>query len=114
MSLQFILGNSGAGKSYFLFQHIIQEAEKHPEKNYLVIVPEQFTMQTQKELVSLSTNHGIMNVDVLSFQRLAYRVLQETGGENRAVLEETGKTLVIQRVIQEEEKKLGEIGRAHV
>ena len=107
MSLQFILGNSGAGKSYFLFQHIIQEAEKHPEKNYLVIVPEQFTMQTQKELVSLSTNHGIMNVDVLSFQRLAYRVLQETGGENRAVLEETGKTLVIQRVIQEEEKKLG-------
>ena len=64
MSLQFILGNSGAGKSYFLFQHIIQEAEKHPEKNYLVIVPEQFTMQTQKELVSLSTNHGIMNVDV--------------------------------------------------
>ena len=107
MSLQFVLGNSGAGKSYFLFQHIIQEAEKHPEKNYLVIVPEQFTMQTQKELVSLSSDHGIMNVDVLSFQRLAYRVLQETGGENRKVLEETGKTLVIQRVIQEQEKNLG-------
>ena len=107
MSLQFVLGNSGAGKSYFLFQHILQDAEKHPEKNYLVIVPEQFTMQTQKELVSLSPNHGIMNVDVLSFQRLAYRVLQETGGENRKVLEETGKTLVIQRVIQEQEKNLG-------
>lgn len=107
MSLQFVLGNSGAGKSHRLFQYIIGEAGKHPEKNYLVIVPEQFTMQTQKELVALSPHHGIMNIDVLSFQRLAHRVLQEVGGENRPILEEIGKTLVLQRVIQEREKELG-------
>lgn len=107
MSLQFVLGSSGSGKSHNLFQYVIEEAGKHPEKNYLVIVPEQFTMQTQKELVALSPYHGIMNIDILSFQRLAYRVLQEVGGENRPILEEIGKTLVLQRVIQEQEKKLG-------
>ena len=48
-------------------------------KTYLIIVPEQFTMQTQKELVSLHPAGGILNIDILSFQRLAYRIFEETG-----------------------------------
>ena len=40
--LQFILGNSGAGKSHILYEKIIQESMEHPGTNYLVIVPEQF------------------------------------------------------------------------
>ena len=47
MSLQFIMGNSGAGKSRYAYQKILAEAMRHPEKTYLIIVPEQFTMQTQ-------------------------------------------------------------------
>jgi len=73
MSLQFIFGNSGSGKSSYLYRNILKEAAEHPEKNYLVLVPEQFTMQTQRELVRLEKSHAIMNVDVLSFARLAYR-----------------------------------------
>ena len=53
MSLQFIFGNSGSGKSSYLYRNILKEAAEHPEKNYLVLVPEQFTMQTQRELVRL-------------------------------------------------------------
>ena len=77
MALQFVPGNSGTGKSFQLYQKILQEAGTHPERKYLVIVPEQFTMQTQKELVALSPRHGIMNVDILSFDRLAHRVFAE-------------------------------------
>ena len=110
MSLQLILGSSGVGKSYYSFTKIIEESRKNPEKNYLVIVPEQFTMQTQKELVSLHPDQGIMNIDVLSFQRLAYRVFEEVGGGTNPVLEETGKTLVLQRVAQEQQKKLKVLG----
>lgn len=50
---------------------------KHPEINYLVIVPEQFTMQTQQDLCILHPNHGIMNIDVLSFGRMAHRILRK-------------------------------------
>ena len=89
--LQFILGNSGAGKSHYLYEKIIQESMKHPEINYLVIVPEQFTMQTQKEIVMLHPNHGVMNIDIVSFERLAYRVFEELAIENLAVLDDMGK-----------------------
>ena len=52
MSLQ-LLWEFGAGKSRYAYEKILAEAARHPEKNYLIVVPEQFTMQTQKELVSL-------------------------------------------------------------
>ena len=110
MALQFVPGNSGAGKSFQLYQKILQEAGTHPERKYLVIVPEQFTMQTQKELVALSPRHGIMNVDILSFDRLAHRVFAEVGGDQTPVLEDVGKILVLERVVQEQKKKLGVLG----
>ena len=110
MALQFILGPSGAGKSHFIYEKIIQESLEYPDKKYLVIVPEQFTMQTQKELVSLHPRKGLLNIDILSFNRLAYRVFSETGGNTLPVLEETGKSLVLQRVIQEQQKELKILG----
>ena len=67
MSLQFVMGPSGSGKSHYLYQKITEESIDNPDKNYIVLVPEQFTMQTQKELVMKSPRKGIMNVDVLSF-----------------------------------------------
>ena len=110
MSLQFITGNSGNGKTKYLFNRIVKEAKANPRDNYLVIVPEQFTMQTQKELVSLHPAGGILNVDILSFQRLAYRIFEETGGSLYPVLEETGKSLVVKRVAQEKKKELTILG----
>ena len=86
MPLQFIMGNSGSGKSHFLYQRMIEESMKNPERNYIAIVPEQFTMQTQKELVLLHPDKGIMNIDVLSFRRLAHRIFEELGHDGRSVL----------------------------
>ena len=68
-------------------------------------------MQTQKELVSLHPAGGILNIDILSFQRLAYRIFfEETGGSLYPVLEETGKSLVVKRVAQEKKKELTILG----
>lgn len=110
MSLQFIIGSSGAGKSYFAYKRVIQQSLKHPEKNYYVIVPEQFTMQTQKTLVEMHPGKGILNIDILSFERLAYRVFEEIGGENRKLLEDTGKSMVLQKMVQQHRKELPYLG----
>ena len=79
MALQFVLGSSGSGKTEYIYERLVRQAGEHPKKNYLVIVPEQFTMQTQQKLVELAPNHAIMNIDVLSFKRLAYRVFDDLG-----------------------------------
>ena len=109
MALQLIIGGSGAGKSYCLQQQIIRDSIAHPRERYVLLVPEQFTMQTQKDLVTRHPAHGIMNIDVQSFQRLAYHVFDEVGG-SRKVLEETGKSLVIRRLAQQNREKLTLLG----
>ena len=110
MALHFILGASGSGKSHDLYENIIQRSIQNPQTTYFVLVPEQFTMQTQKELVDMHPNGGILNIDVLSFQRLAYRVLEQLGADNRQILEETGKSLVLQKVAQENQRRLPYLG----
>lgn len=106
MSLQLILGSSGTGKSYTLYQEMIRNSREDEKTNYLIIVPEQFTMQTQKDLVAMHPNHGIMNIDVLSFLRLANRVFDEHGGNDRLILEDTGKNMILRKVVQEKQKEL--------
>ena len=67
MALSFIFGASGAGKSTALYDDLLKQADAYPEKNYYLIVPDQFTMQTQKDIVERSPKHGIRNIDILSF-----------------------------------------------
>ena len=107
MSLQFIIGNSGAGKSSTAYRNIIRDARMNPDRLYYVIVPEQFTMQTQKTLVEMHPDGGILNIDILSFDRLAYRVFEEVGGDTRRLMEETGKNMVLQKLVQMNQKELG-------
>lgn len=106
MSLQLILGSSGAGKSHRLYQEIINDSIQSPETNYLVVVPEQFTMQTQRDMVAAHPNHGIMNIDILSFMRLAYRVFDELGGHEKVVLEDTGKSMILRKVVENKSEEL--------
>lgn len=110
MPLKFVFGPSGSGKSSYLYQHVIQESMKYPERNYIVLVPEQFTMQTQKDLVMMHERKGIMNIDVLSFARLAYRVFEETGGGGLPVMDDEGKNLILRKIAGDYESELKMLG----
>ncbi len=110
MSLQFYFGPSGAGKSRQVYEQITHRAAEHPRQNFLIIVPDQFTMQTQKDLVLLNDRGGIMNIDVLSFGRLGHRILEEVGGQEIPVLDDTGKSLVLQKVAANLKEELPTLG----
>lgn len=106
MSLQFILGGSGSGKTRYLYEQLIDMSIKDPQGHYFAIVPEQFTMQTQKEIVELHPDHGVMNLDIVSFQRLAYRIFEELAIENPDVLDDMGKSMVLRKVAAGKKKEL--------
>ena len=110
MSLQFITGASGAGKSTYIYRQIIARSEKEPEGRFFILVPDQFTMQTQKDLVSLHDRKGIMNIDVLSFGRLTHRIFEEMGANRLPMLDDTGKSLIIRRVAAGQRGELPVLG----
>jgi len=107
MALRFILGSSGSGKSYAMYEEVIRLSRENKELNYLMIVPEQFNMQTQKEFVEHHPQKGFMNIDILGFTRLAFKVFEEIDGIDLNVLEETGKSMAVRKVIELKKNELG-------
>ena len=111
MSYRFCFGASGAGKSYTLHREVIGRSGGSPGAgHFIVLVPEQYTMQTQKEMVLASPGRGIMDIDVLSFGRLAHRVFEEVGADGRTMLDDTGKSLILRRLVGLHAKELTTLG----
>lgn len=110
MSLRFYFGPSGSGKSHRIYEEIMQRAAQEPGRNFLIIVPDQFTMQTQKDLVMRSDRGGILNIDVLSFGRLSHRILEEVRTKEMPVLDDTGKSLVLQKIAADLKEQLPAMG----
>ena len=73
MSLRFVYGASGSGKTNYIFNDVIEKS-KDLSSDYIMIVPEQFTMETQKDIVTKHPCGGAVNIDILSFERFAFRV----------------------------------------
>lgn len=111
MAVHFILGGSGRGKSYYLNHVVVERAQAEHDKTFIMLVPEQSTMQVQREIVEISENKAIMNIEVQSFVRLAYRIFGETGTANLPVLDDMGKTMILHRVLLEKEKELRYFGK---
>lgn len=105
--LRFIIGPSGFGKSEILFQELIQKSCEYPHKNYIIVVPEQFTMETQKKVVTMHPAGAVANIDVVSFHRLSFRVFEELGIHHLEILDDTGKSLILRKVIANESHRLG-------
>lgn len=111
MGLQFILGNAGGGKTWYIEHQAAAMAGKDMKRQIFVVVPEQFTMQTQRNLAALSEHHGLWNIEVQSFPRLAFRVFGETGAGMTPVIDDLGKTMILKKVLMGLQDQLTYFGR---
>ena len=110
MSLQFILGGSGTGKSTCLYDKVIERSLAEPDADIILLVPEQYTMLTQRHLAGQHPRHSVLNVDVLSFERLAYRIFEETGTSVGEILDDTGKSMILRRILAQHGGELHAFG----
>ena len=99
MSLHLLTGSTGTGKTYHLYKSIIDSAIQHPGRRHVVLVPEQFTMQTQRALVEMHPGHAILNIEVMSFDWLAHQILKDLSKPGVHILDDSG---------------ISKIGSAHV
>ena len=77
MSLKIIYGRSGSGKSTYIFNEIAKKIEKRTEKKIYIIMPEQFSFTAEKKLMDSVHTGAVIDAEVLTFNRMAYRVIQE-------------------------------------
>ncbi|ALS21297.1 helicase-exonuclease AddAB subunit AddB [Paenibacillus naphthalenovorans] len=107
MAFRFVLGRAGSGKTTFCLNEIKQKLMEKPEGRPLIwLVPEQATFQAEYALVSAPELGGTLRAQVLSFRRLAWRVMQEVGGTARLPIDETGKKLLLHRIIHRNKERL--------
>lgn len=100
MSLRFILGRAGTGKSKLCLDEILKENNENPTGAPLIfLVPEQATHQIEMSLTHNPDFGGILRAQVLSFRRLGWRVFSEAGGGGKALIGEVGKRMLLRRLL---------------
>jgi ATP-dependent helicase/nuclease subunit B len=107
MSLRFLLGRAGSGKTTRCLQEIRQKLFEQPDGSPIIyLVPEQMTFQSEYALIRTPNLGGMIRAQVFSFTRLAWRVLQETGGMSRYHLSQTGVHMLLRKIIEQHKEKL--------
>lgn len=101
MPLQFINGRAGSGKSTRLYKNLIEGSKKNPEDLYVVIAPDQYSLEAQKEILALTESGASLNIEVTSFSRLARQVLEEQGYSDYSVMDELKKSFVLRKVLSD-------------
>ena len=113
MSLQFIIGRGGSGKTAYCLESMRSKLFAEPEGAPLVLIlPEHMTFKVEKELANTPDLHGFTRAYVFGFRRLAQRVLLETGGAIYPSITEIGKRLLLSRVLSDNLDTLHTLGRA--
>lgn len=110
MGLRLIYGKSGTGKSTYIFNEI---KEKINEKNKIyIITPEQFSFTAERELLNTVDGKAALNAEVLTFNRMAYRVMNEVGGATKTALSSCGKAMLIYNILLNEKGSLKFLGKS--
>ena len=106
MGIRFIYGRAGTGKSYYCLEQIKKEIESSENNKLIYIVPEQYTFQRESLLLKTVGEKGLLRGQVLSFKRMAHRVFEECGGRTRDRISDSGRNMLIHKILQELDEEL--------
>lgn len=110
MGLRIIYGKPGSGKSEFCFSEIAKKL--NTEKKIYMITPEQFSFTAEQKLMKATDSHAIVNAEVVTLSRMAYRILNEVGGSTRTHLSKCGKAMLIYSILNRHKKELKFLGKS--
>lgn len=107
MSIRFIIGRSGYGKTYQCLQEIQARLIDDPQGPPIIyLVPDQMSFQSEMSLMSAKEINGLIRAQVFSFSRLAWKILQETGGLARTHLTAVGTNMMLRKIIENHRSEL--------
>ena len=108
MGLKIIYGRAGTGKSEYCYKEI---KSKIQSEKILIITPEQFSFTAEKKLMNILEQKAVLNAEVVTFSRMAYRVKNEIGGTTTVDLSKCGKSMLIYSILSNCKKELKFLGK---
>lgn len=106
MSLRFVFGRSGKGKSTFCFNEIKKGIESNDNRKYILLVPEQLTFSSENTLLHTLSKDEEFRGEVLSFRTLSNRIFTEVGGLSHRHINGSGRAMLIFNVLSSLSKSL--------
>ncbi len=104
--INILRGPAGAGKTTRLYGILLEKAKKNRKSDFILSVPEQFTLSAMRTIMEMSEEKGILNIDVLSFNRLSHRIFESSGTDRTGILDDTAKNLLIRLIASEKKDSL--------
>lgn len=110
MGLRIIYGKPGSGKSQFCFSEIAKLIDK--KESIFIITPEQFSFTAERKLMEAVNKNAVINAEVITLTRMAYRVLSDIGGEIKQSLSKCGKAMLVYSILNKYKKELEFLGKS--
>src|SRR5690625_1172269 len=105
MSLHLVVSNNQTAMSTYIMNDIKQQLRQQPlGKPIFYIVPEQMTFQQEYTMFTDETIKGSIRAQVVSFSRLAWRILQEVGGSTKQFISATGTQMMLRKIVTERDE----------
>ena len=101
-----------AGKTTFCFESM-KDLIKEKEKIY-IITPEQFSFTAEKKLMETLEKKAVMNAEVITFERMAYRIINEVSGITDSPITNCGKAMLLTNIIQKQKENLVFLGKTDI
>ena len=110
MGLRIVYGKAGVGKSNFIFEEISNKIKNNEKNKIYIITPEQFSFTAEKKL--MQNKKSVINAEVITFNRMAYRVQNEIGGIINNNLTKCGKAMLIYSILQNEKSEFNLLNKS--
>ena len=103
--LNIITGRTGSGKTR-LIRSMACELAKEYDNKAIIIVPEQFSFETERGMLELLGNEKFNSVEISSFSRIAERLLSQYSKTDKKTADDGIRAVLMSRAIEAVEDKL--------
>lgn len=104
--IRLFMGQAKSGKTYTVYEEMKRNIELGNSNETILIVPEQFTLEAEKQFIAHSGMNGILGVEIVSFKRLMHRIFEEVGNKEQSIITEMGKMMLLRKVFLSNEELL--------
>lgn len=101
MAIQFVIGSTGTGKTVHIMDEMFLKQKEGHNETQLYIVPEQYTLKAQEEFLIHTKANGLLHIEVLSFNRLVNRFMDDLGIAHKKVMSDLSMSMIVRKLLQQ-------------